>query len=118
MKISDKVNVLGTEYAIVIKNHAHHIFSDCDGYCDRFSKEIVLCDFYNDQRFAGDSKACIERILKKILRHEITHAFLDESGLMENSYSCNAWAENEEMVDWFAIQGPKIYKSWKEAGAL
>jgi hypothetical protein len=28
------------------------------------------------------------------------------------------WAKNEEMVDWFALQGPKIYAAWKEAGAI
>lgn len=23
-----------------------------------------------------------------------------------------------EMVDWFALQGPKIHKAWQEAGAI
>ena len=47
-------------------------------------------------------------------RHEIVHAFLFESGLAENS----EWAQNEEMVDWIAKQGPKLIKAWQEAGAL
>lgn len=41
------------------------------------------------------------------------------SGLNVNSLPCeDGWATNEEMVDWIAIQGPKIFKAWKEAGAL
>ena len=56
--------------------------------------------------------------MKQTLRHEIVHAFLGESGLSNNSNSIDAWARNEEVVDWFAIQGPKIYKAWQEAGAV
>ena len=36
---------------------------------------------------------------KKVIRHELVHAFLFESGL-----SVNSWADNEEIVDWIAIQ--------------
>lgn len=46
-------------------------------------------------------------------------AFFDESGLGDsaNAVDC-AWAKNEEMVDWFALQGPKIWKAWQEANAI
>lgn len=50
----------------------------------------------------------------KIVRHEIVHAFLKESGL-----DCNSdWARNEEIVDWIALQGPKIMAAWTEAGCI
>ena len=52
------------------------------------------------------------------MRHEITHAFLNESGLDANASDTDCWAKNEEMVDWFAIQSPKIYKAFNEVGAL
>jgi hypothetical protein len=55
--------------------------------------------------------------MRRVVRHEIVHAFLMESGLDESSNPADAWATNEEMVDWFARQGPKIYKAWKEADA-
>jgi len=29
-----------------------------------------------------------------------------------------AWARHEEMVDWIAIQFPKIMKAFQEVGAL
>ena len=32
------------------------------------------------------------------------------------SFNCKAWAQNEEMVDWFAIQSPKIFRAFREAG--
>ena len=35
-------------------------------------------------------------------------SFLFESGLDQNSNLCESWAINEEMVDWMAIQMPKI----------
>lgn len=61
----------------------------------------------------------VEISQKQTLRHEIVHAFFDESGLASSSLGIDGpWAKNEEMVDWFALQGPKIYKAWQEAGAI
>lgn len=56
---------------------------------------------------------------KETLRHEIVHAFFNESGLADSSSTVEgAWAKNEEMVDWIALQGPKLCAAWKEAGCL
>lgn len=33
-------------------------------------------------------------------------------------YSVTVTNEVEEIVDWIAIQGPKLYKAWQEADAL
>ena len=52
--------------------------------------------------------------IRKNKRHEIIHAFLFESGLAENS----EWAQNEEMVDFFAIQFPKLMEAFKNADAI
>ena len=53
-------------------------------------------------------------IRRQTLRHEIVHAFFLESGLGSES----DYAQNEELVDWIARQGPKLYRAWAEAGAL
>jgi hypothetical protein len=45
---------------------------------------------------------------KTTLRHEIIHAFIAESGLRGSSLDVSHWALNEEMVDWFALQLPKM----------
>lgn len=55
---------------------------------------------------------------KEVLRHEIVHAFLAESGLQADTSKARAWAMNEEMVDWIARQGPKIFQTFREADAM
>lgn len=55
---------------------------------------------------------------KRVLRHELIHAYLYESGLGDSSNSCDAWAVNEEMVDWFARNTPKIFATFKELKCL
>lgn len=106
------INILGAEYTVTLATEqAEPRLEGCDGFCDETAKEIVV---ENYKRNLPGSKGKLELQEQKNLRHEIIHAFLFESGLAENS----DWAQNEEMVDWFAIQGPKIVKSWEEAGAL
>lgn len=48
-----------------------------------------------------------------MIRHELVHAFLFESGL-----SVNSWADNEEIVDWIAIQFPKLQAGFNAVNAL
>ena len=116
-----KLNVLGTEYTVETKGYTEDEYfkrADCSGYCSQSMKEIVLCkmDTYPGWEYETQEVKSMEE--KRTLRHEIVHAFFNESGLSTNSNTIEAWARNEEMVDWFALQGPKIYKAWKEAGAL
>jgi len=69
--------------------------------------------------FENEDKLTITEAYKSTTRHEILRAFLNESGLMDSSHQFDrGWAKNEEMVDWIAIQGPKIYKAWQEADAV
>lgn len=114
-------NVLGTKYKIEI----HKISEDKDlknngwgGYCNETLKQIVLADTgeeYYDNCTAEEK----EKITKETLRHELMHAFLNESGLSNNSLQYSSgWAKNEEMVDWFAIQSPKIFKLFQECDCL
>lgn len=79
---------------------------------DPMAKEILLFNF----KQSIDSVKDLVAYQNKVLRHEIIHAFLYESGLWQDSYGSKCWAQNEEMVDWFAIQEPKIHKAFKEAG--
>ncbi|WP_418502764.1 basic secretory protein-like protein [Dysosmobacter welbionis] len=108
-----KVNILGTEYTVSVTNEGNEPrLNNMDGFCDETSKEIVAENYQT--KIDSDSKKNLLLQTKKVLRHEIVHAFLFESGLAENS----EWAQNEEMVDWIAMQGPKLMKAWQEAGAL
>lgn len=117
-----KVNILGTEYTIIIKDYkSDEAFKrkSIDGYCDTFSKLIVVVDLHTHERWQHESKKTIETAQREIIRHEIVHAFFGESGLADSTFSYDgAWAKNEEMIDWIALQGVKIYKAWKDAEAV
>lgn len=106
------VNVLGADYTIS-RVHNDLRLEDIDGFCDETTKEIVVETYEGDDGKPG-IKAKLDIQRKKVLRHEIVHAFAFESGLAENS----SLAQNEELVDWIAIQGPKIWKAWQEAGVV
>ena len=116
------VNVLGTEYTIEVKKYDEdEAFErlNIDGYCDGRIKSIVICDMSTYKGWEHEPKVTVEIAQKQTLRHEIVHAFFDESGLASSTLGIDgAWAKNEEMVDWFALQGPKIYKAWQEADAI
>lgn len=112
-----KVNVLGTEYSIINKNeNDDEILNNCDGYCDKTEKKIVICKMDKTTSNLGN----LEVYRKKVLRHEIVHAFLFESGLHENGEyeSHSPGGHPEQIVDWIAIQFPKMLKAFKEVGAL
>lgn len=87
--------------------------AEMDGYTDPSTREIVVDDMKESQGQIG-VKADLESYQKQVVRHEIIHAFLLESGLGSSSNSADGWAMNEEMVDWFAIQSPKIFKVFSE----
>lgn len=116
------INVLGTKYQI----ETHKVSEDSyleenklSGYCGEDSKLIVIADMSEEKYFSGMDELEREAYRKRVLRHEIMHAFLNESGLSDSSNQYGgAWAKNEEMVDWFAIQSPKIFKIYSELGLL
>ena len=109
-----KANVLGTDYTIVLVTDAvDKRLAYIDGFCDDTTKEIYV-DNYEAHQDEPHKKSNLDVQIKKNIRHELVHAFLFESGLAENS----PWAQNEELVDWIAIQGPKLRKAWQEAGAV
>lgn len=107
------VHILGSVWTIREQSvNENNLLESCDGYCDWTTKEIVV------EREQNGTLGDMETYIRKVIRHEIIHAFLFESGLYESSCQAESWAKNEEMVDWFARQGQKIYESWKEAGVL
>ena len=116
------VNVLGSEYSVTVKKFDEDDFfreRSCDGYCNRVLREIVLCDMSTYPGYEHETPETYAEMRRETLRHELVHAFLAESGLAESANTIDgAWAENEEMVDWFARQGPKIYAAWQAAGAV
>lgn len=108
-----KINILGSEWTIKEQSESENDkLKNWDGYTDWTTREIVV------EREINGNLDNMEKHIRKVLRHEIVHAFLIESGLYECAGESESWALNEAMVDWVARQGQKIYKAWEEAGAL
>lgn len=105
------VNILGQEYKVLFKpaEEKDPKLKNADGYTEPYAKELIVSDF----EVESDTVKNVEDYKRKVLRHEIVHAFLWESGL-----DCESWGRNEEIVDWIAFQLPKIYKACKEVNAL
>lgn len=104
------INILGTEYDFKITTDKEDAtLINNDGYCDVYKKIIVFESEYNqnDQSSIKD----FEALKKRVKRHEIIHAYLAESGLMD-------FTENEQLVDWIAWQFPKLLKTFTEIDAI
>lgn len=106
------VDILGVQYSIVyLTEDEEDRLGGSNGFTDWTEQRIVI-----NKTERGDI-ANKQRMFRKIVRHEIVHAFLLESGLDYCSLPCDSWATNEEMVEWFARMGERIYKAWKDADA-
>lgn len=102
------VDVLGTQYDILFKDECSDTkLKERDGYTD---PTIKVCVIDNMEGQPG-SKENLSLYRNSVVRHELIHAFLEESGL---SSECE-WA-TEEMIDWMAIQFPKIMKAFTTVG--
>ncbi len=114
-------SILGATYTIETRKISEDEYmkeKHLCGYCCEESKRIVVADMSEKEYFELDEaeqKSCY----KRTLRHELIHAFLNESGLSDDaSTPSGSWAKHEEMVDWFAIQSPKIFKTFEELDIL
>lgn len=102
-----KVNVLGTEYDMQVKGKAEDdTLMRADGYCQNYSKKIVIKR--TEDMLDGDASIDAKKSRNEhVKRHELVHAFLFESGLDDRS-------DDEELVDWIAIQVPKLVRAFKD----
>lgn len=112
--IIETVSVLGVPYTIYTGTTIDFPdLCDCDGYCDTTIKRIVVFDPSENADKPG-AKGDMINYQRKVIRHELIHAALYESGLSNNS----SWAGDEEMVDWIAIQFGKLQALFNSAKCL
>ena len=105
-----KVNILGTEYEIIEQTEEQNPkLKNNNGLCEIYSHRIILNADIQEDELTYEN---FQEFKNRVLRHEIIHAFFAESGLRGNS----EYAENEELVDWIAIQLPKINKVLQQIG--
>ena len=109
MEERKEVSILGTTYFVDVKDKEEDelLKNNRDGYCDTSTKYIVVENMKPEEGTKRNLKAYQE----SVLRHELVHAFFYESGL--DNYS-----SDEQLVDYLAIQIPKIYKAMKEIDCI
>lgn len=108
------VNVLGTTYNIITDVPSSDMPEEADGCVDVTTHTIKIAEMKSDKNSVQD----MEMYRKKILRHEIIHAFFYESGIWSNSTSSEPWGMDEQLTDWIAIQFPKLLQAFEYAGCL
>lgn len=109
--MSNTINILGTDYEIITQTEEENPkLNDANGLCEIYSHKIVLKDIKEEPNCYEN----LEAYKRRTVRHEVIHAFFAESGLRSNS----EYAENEELVDWIAIQLPKMVKVMRELNVL
>ena len=106
--MSKVVNILGTEYSIETDDNL--IKSGADGMCEQYLKRISTRKV-EDMLTEGDTEEVKKKRFDEVMRHEVTHAFFVEAGLED-------YCENEQLVNWFAIQSPKIFDVFQELNIL
>ena len=93
-----KVNILGTDYTIKQQTPEENPkLINANGVCEFWSKEIIVDTLQPD----AESFNNLNAFNRKVLRHEIVHAFFGESGLYD-------YMRDEVLVDWIALQFDKI----------
>ena len=111
-----EISVLGTIYKIWldVPENEDAFLMTCNGYCDKTAKRIVVVGERAENEL--DDWSAFRKVC---LRHEIIHAFMYESGLDSNTTWCTEDEEHPEMVvEWIAVQFPKMLKTFNEVGAL
>jgi len=99
-----KINILGTQYEVIKQTEKENPkLKDANGLCEPYTRQII----HTELKPGIDVFDNIEAFNRKTLRHEIIHAFFVESGLTE-------YTEDEVLVEWIAVQFPKISQAMKD----
>lgn len=82
---------------------------NASGLAELYDKKLII----NKNNTIPDENTYdnLESFSNKVIRHEIVHAFFHESGLMD-------YCLDEQLVDWIALQIPKIIKAMMETNCL
>lgn len=102
LNIEIKVNILGSEWTVRSATEAEEPrLENKNGFTDWTTRLICL-----EREPQGDIGS-METYMNKVIRHELIHAFMDESGFGD-CFEHKDFGQEETVVDWFAYQMPKI----------
>ena len=110
--MSKFITVLGTTYEIVFVDEKEEPrIKGKDGFVDKTQCKIYITKYSEESGFKNRKQ--YEAV---IMRHEIIHAFMIESGLDNNWQHPNEFGHDETTIDWFAMQWHKINKIFLNLG--
>lgn len=100
-----EIEILGQKYKVIRKTEGEYPklkHMDASGLAELYSKELVI----NANCIEKDecTHENLEEYENKVIRHEIMHAYFHESG-------ATAYCQDEFLVEWLALQLPKIAKT-------
>lgn len=102
LNIDIKVNILGSEWTVRSATETEEPrLENKNGFTDWTARLICL-----ERELQGDIGS-METYMNKVIRHELIHAFMDESGFGD-CFEHKDFGQEETVVDWFAYQMPKI----------
>lgn len=101
------MEILGTKYEL-IKNDYGLREVNADGECQTYAKVIRIRPL-QDMLYGEATEDERKKRHSEVMRHEVIHAFFNESGLSD-------YSNNEKLVDWLAMQFPKMLKVFQELG--
>ena len=100
------IKILDTAYTVIERCRMDDPkLYEHDGYTDCSTKEIILRTLEAEP----DTVANLEKYASEVLRHEIIHAYLYESGMVE-------YSGDETLVSWLEIMFPKMNNTFSEVG--
>lgn len=111
-----ELNILGSKWAVRWKTEDEEprlVKENADAFCDHTKREIIMGLYAEWNYTVGE----VEGYLRRVMRHEILHAFFYESGLGDD-FEHNQSGQEELIIDWMALQFPKIQEAFAAAGAL
>ena len=97
------LNILGTEYTFETDDLNNKDLAVSDGLCRIYDKQILL---RKKEFMDADTEKGTEYRFDHVIRHELIHAFAEESGVM--------YGDNEKLVDWIAHMIPLINRTFEK----
>lgn len=97
------INILGQEYEFSRDNLNNPDLAEADGFCRMLDKEICVRE---KKYLSGISDKAKTQREEHVIRHELIHAFAQESGV--------PYGDNEDLVDWIAHIIPHVNKAFEK----
>ncbi len=109
-------DVLGSKWTLWFEDESSSPrYQKHNGWCDNSTKQCHVCYRTKNEMMPENPY----EFYNSIARHEIIHAFLYESGIVNAAIiRTNKWCKDEMMIDWMAAQMPKIYEVFKQLNIM